>query len=103
MLPAICPKCCPHLATLREYAASRLKDILDFAEDMKTRTDALPDDLKPIWQALNEITMQALIESYAALLNHFLEVEFQEITRVPISLQPPTEPDSLKRSTSDAI
>jgi hypothetical protein len=98
MLPAHRTECYPHhLANLREYATSRLKDILDFAEEMETRTDALPDDLKPIWQALNEITMQALIKSYAELLNHFLEVEFQEITRAPISSQHQTEPDLIEK------
>jgi hypothetical protein len=103
MPPAICPQCCPHLATLSEYAAASLKDIMNFAEEMKSRTDAMPDDLKPFGEALTKISMEVLTESYVDLLNHFLELKFQEFTRAAISANHQTKPDSLKRSNSDAI
>jgi hypothetical protein len=65
-----------HLATLRAYAASGIKDIMEFAEYMKTVTDTFPDDLKPFGKALTDITLQALIESYFECL-----MLLQEITR----------------------
>lgn len=82
MLPANRTECHPHhLANLREYAISRLKDILDFAEAMKIETDALSDDLKPFGEALTNITMQALIQSYAEGLRLIPKSAYQEITR----------------------
>jgi hypothetical protein len=66
----------PHLATLGKNAASGVKHILEVAEHLKTITDTLPDDLKPVGQALADITMQALIESYAEWLRLFRELRF---------------------------
>jgi hypothetical protein len=103
MLPAICPECSPHLAKLREYAASGAKHIMDFAKYMETVTDTLPDDLKPTGQVLTEISMRALIESYVESLKLISELGLQEITRAARTPTHPTEPDTLKRSGSDEI
>jgi hypothetical protein len=102
MLPDNGTEIYPHLANLREYAASGIKHIMDFAEHMKTVTDNLPDDLKPTGQALTKISMQALTESYAESLKLFSELGFQKITRAAITPKHHTEPDSLKRRSSDA-
>jgi hypothetical protein len=103
MLPAICPECSPHVAYLRAYAASGIQHILDFAKEMKIVTDNLPDDLKPTGQVLTQIAMQALIESYAETLRLISDLGLQEIIRTAIPPNQQTEPDSLKRSSSDAI
>jgi hypothetical protein len=103
MLPDNRTECCPHLSHLRDFATSGIKQIMDFAEHMKTCTDNLPDDLKPIGQALAEITMQVLIESYAESLRLIPEMGFQKIAQAAITPKHHTEPDSLERSMNDAI
>jgi hypothetical protein len=80
MLTTIYPRCCPQVATLREYAAFGLKDILAFAEDMKSYTDTLPDDLKPFAELLNRFTIQILTECFAESLRLISEKGFREIT-----------------------
>lgn len=74
-------ECLPHLARLREFTASGLKNILDYAEEMKTWTDALPDDLKPFGQVLTEMSLQALTESYLESLRLYWEWDLQQITQ----------------------
>jgi hypothetical protein len=103
MLPDNRTECCPHLAHLREIAVSGLKNILDCAEEIKTVTDTLPDDLKPIGQALADFTMQALIESYAETLKLISDLGIQKIAQAGIPPTPHTEPDLLKRRNSNGI
>jgi hypothetical protein len=103
MQPAFCPQCSPHLAHMREIAASGLKTILAFAEEMKTETDALPDDLKPIGEALAEVSLRVLFESYAETLKLISELGQQEIVQAAIQPNQQTKPDLLERSMSDAI
>jgi hypothetical protein len=103
MQPGICPQCSPHLAHLREHTQSGIKQIMDAAESMMTECDALPDDLKPYAQALNDICLQVLTEALIESLRRYSELCLQEITRAPIAPNHQTEPDLLERSTSDAI
>jgi hypothetical protein len=81
MLPANRTECCPHLAHLSKYAASGIKHIMDCAEQMKTITDDLPDDLKPFGEALTKFSLEVLSGSYAESLKLFSELGLQEITR----------------------
>jgi hypothetical protein len=74
-------ECCRHLAHLREHATSDIKHIMAVAEYMEAVTDTLSDDLKPTRQALIEITMHALIESYAECLKLISELGLQKIAR----------------------
>jgi hypothetical protein len=100
---AICPRCSPQMATLREYATSGIKQIMGFTEEMKTKTDSLPDDVKPFAERLNEITLQALVEAFAERLKLISELGLQEIVQAAM---PPTyykNQTSLKRSESDGI
>ena len=87
MLPDNRTACCLHLATLRENAAAGMKHVMEIAEHMKTDTDALPDDLKPIAQALTDFTIKTLAESLAENLKLISELGLQEITR---PANPPT-------------
>jgi hypothetical protein len=103
MQPAFCPKCSPHLAHMRELAASGLKNILALAEEMKTETDTLPDDLKPFGEALAEASMRVLFESYIETLKLISDLNLQKITQEAIPPTHHTEPDSLERSIYDAI
>jgi hypothetical protein len=103
MPPVIRQQCSPHVAHLREIAASGIKDILALAKELKTETDTLPDELKPISQTLAEITMQELIRSYATCLRLISDLGMQEITQAALAPTHHTEPDSLQRSSSDAI
>jgi hypothetical protein len=103
MQPVICPKCSPQLAKLREYAACGLKHIMALAEEMKTDTDTLSDDLKPYGEAMTKIIMEVLIESYVESLRLISELSLQEITRAALPPNQQTEPDSLQRSSSDEI
>jgi hypothetical protein len=82
---------CPYVANLREYARASLKTILEFAEQMDTDIDALPDDLKPTAQVLTEITMRVLIQSYAEGLKLFSDLGLQEICRAALSPEHQTE------------
>jgi hypothetical protein len=86
-------ECCPHLAQLREYAASGLKNILDCAEAMKADTDSLPDDLKPYGEAMTKFSMEVLIKSYVERLRLISELGMWDITRaaLPPELQPEQE------------
>jgi hypothetical protein len=77
---AICPKCCLHLATLLRYADYQITDILAFAEAMQTKTDTLPDDLKPFAELLHRFTIQILTECFAESLRLISEKGFREIT-----------------------
>jgi hypothetical protein len=81
MPPAICPKCYSHVATLREYAATEIQNIVEFAERMQSATAAAPDDLKPFGEALTKHLLERLTELYAASLERFSELAMQEITR----------------------
>jgi hypothetical protein len=103
MLPDNGTKCWPHFVTLSDHAASGLKNILAFAEEMKTETDTLPDDLKPFGEALADFTMQALIGSYIETLKLISDLRMQEIVQAAIPPNHQTEPDLLERSMSDAI
>jgi hypothetical protein len=98
MLPAICPLCSPHLAHMRELAASGLKNILAFAEEMKAETDTLPDELKPIGEALAEMSIEALTKHYFETLLLISEMGMQKITQAELPPKDNTESDSLKRS-----
>jgi hypothetical protein len=70
------------LAYQKAYADFGKKQIMEFAEDMKTETDTLPDDLKPLGELLSKICMQVLTESFVESLVLFAERGLQEITRV---------------------
>jgi hypothetical protein len=88
---------------MREIASSGLKNILDCAKEMKTETDTLPDDLKPMAETLTEIIMQVLIESHVEALKLISDLSLQKITQEVIPPTHHTEPDSLERSMNDAI
>jgi hypothetical protein len=103
MQPVICPQCSPHLAHMREIAASGLKNMLDCAEEMKTEIDTLPDDLKPFGEALADFIMQVLIESYVETLKLISDLGIQKIAQAGIPPTPHTEPDLLKRRNSNGI
>jgi hypothetical protein len=66
MRPVICPKCNPSLASLEADAASHLKRIMAFAEEMEAYTKTLPNALKPAARALTQCTLQMLFDSYIA-------------------------------------
>jgi hypothetical protein len=93
MLPDNGSELSPHLTHLSEYAAASIKHIMKFAEHMKTVTDTLPDDLKPTGQALAEISIQALAESYIESLMLISELGLQQITRSARPANHHTEPD----------
>jgi hypothetical protein len=83
MLPAHRTECYPHhLANLIGYADTSIKHILAFATDLQTDSDALPDELKPISQALSDFTLRLLIGFYAEHLSFISEREFHLRTRV---------------------
>jgi hypothetical protein len=103
MLPDTTTELNAHFATLRVHAASGLQDILVFAEEMKTKTDTLPDDLKPTVEVLNKICMEALITSFAERLKLISELSFQEMSRTALTPKHSGTPDERKRSTSNAI
>jgi hypothetical protein len=90
-------ECCPQLAKLREYATSGLKNILDCAKAMKTKTDTLPDDLKPYGEAMTKFSLEVLIGSYA----ESLQLISEEITRAAIPPEQQTEQESLNRSSDE--
>jgi hypothetical protein len=96
-------KCWPHFVTLSEYAASGFKHLLALAEYMKTETDTHSVDLQPIAQALTEISMRVLFESYAEYLMLFTELGLQETVQAAIQPDHQTEPDLLERSMKNAI
>ena len=73
-------ECCPHLTHLREHAASGSKNILELAQYLNTENDTLPDELKPLGQALTDMTMRILTGSYAECLMRISELGLQEIT-----------------------
>jgi hypothetical protein len=85
------------------YAASGIKDIMEFAKDMNTYTATLPDDLKPIAQALTDFTFKLLTQSCIEYLMMLSELGYQEITWTGLPPTDQTEPDLLKRSNNDAI
>jgi hypothetical protein len=89
-------ECCPHLAELREYAASGLKNILDCAEEMKLKTDALPDELKPYGEAMTKFSMEALITSYVERLRLISELGLRDITRAALPPEQQTEEEVFK-------
>jgi hypothetical protein len=64
---------------------------------LQTDIDALPDELKPISQALTDITMRLLIESYAEHLRFISECAYREITQPGIPPKPQTEPDLIEK------
>jgi hypothetical protein len=103
MLPDTRTMCCPHVAHLCGFAACGFQHIMAVAEHLKTVTDTLPDDLKPIGQALADFTMQALIESYAETLKLISDLGIQKIAQAGIPPTPHTEPDLLKRRNSNGI
>jgi hypothetical protein len=72
-------KCCSHLASLQAYAVFGRKHIMEVAEQMMHETDALPADLKPLGEAMTQLVIQVLTESYAESLHLIAELGFQEI------------------------
>jgi hypothetical protein len=98
MLPAHRTECYPHhLANLIGYADTGIKNIVAFATDLQTDSDALPDELKPISQALSDFTLRLLIEFYAEHLSFISERAYQEITRAGIPPTPQAEPDLIEK------
>ena len=81
MLPDSRTGCCLYLATLREYAASGIKNIIELAEYLNTENETLPDELRSLAQALTDITMKTLTEFYVECLMTLSELGLQEITR----------------------
>jgi hypothetical protein len=88
MLPDTRTTYCPHVAHLCGYTVCGLKNILDCAEEMKSKSDALPDELKPYGEAIVNISMEMLIEHYIACLQAISELDIREITR---KAQPPEQ------------
>jgi hypothetical protein len=81
MLPDSRIGCCLYLAALRAYAASGIKNIRELAEYLNTENETLPDELRPLMEALTDITMKTLTESYVECLLRLSELGLQEITR----------------------
>jgi hypothetical protein len=81
MVPVNQSECAPDLARLRAYAASGIKTILELAEYLHTENATLPDELRPLWQALTDMTIRTLTESYVECLMMLSELGLQEITR----------------------
>jgi hypothetical protein len=103
MPPDNTTKCCLHLAHMRELAVSELKNLLDCAEEMKLKTDALPDELKPYWEAITKSSIEVLVKSYVERLRLSSELGLQEITRAALPPEQQTEQELLNRRSSDGI
>ena len=89
-------ECCPHLAELREYAASGLKNILAYVEEMKLKTDALPDELKPYGEAMTKFSMEVLIKSYVERLRLISELGLRDTARTALPPEQQTEQEVYK-------
>ena len=92
-----------HLGTLRAYASFSIQHIIAFAEDMESVTGTLPDDLKPIGEALTKVSIEALTAAYAEGLMCLSDLGLQKFIQAAISANHQTKPNSLRRSNSDAI
>jgi hypothetical protein len=103
MTPVICPQCSPHLAHMRELAVSGLKNILDCAEEMKLKTDALPDEIKPYGEAITKISMEVLIKSYVERLRLSSELGLRDIAQRHSRPNNRLNKRYLKRRSSDGI
>jgi hypothetical protein len=64
---------------------------MEFAKDMQTVNDTLPDDLKPTGELLTKMSIEALTEFYAESLRVFSELGLQEITRAALPPNHQTE------------
>jgi hypothetical protein len=82
MLPDTRTGCCLYLATLRGCAASGRKNIMELAEYLNTENDTLPEELKPLGQALTDMAMKILTESYVECLMMISKRGLQEIAQV---------------------
>ena len=91
------------MGTLRNYACFSIQQIMAFAEDMESIIGTLPDDLKPIADALTKASIETLSAAYAEGLMCLSDLGLQEFTQAAISVNHQTKPNSLKRSTSNAI
>jgi hypothetical protein len=81
MLPDIRTACQLHVENLEAYATSGRKTIMELAEYLNTQNDTLPEELRPLGQALTDMTMKILTESYVECLMMISELGLQEITR----------------------
>jgi hypothetical protein len=54
---------------------------MELAEYLITQNDTLPEELKPLGQALTDMTMKILTESYVECLMTISELGLQEITQ----------------------
>jgi hypothetical protein len=66
---------------------------MELAESLNTENDTLPDELKPLGQALIDITMRILTESYVECLMMISEQGLQEIARAREDSQGSTPSD----------
>jgi hypothetical protein len=103
MLPATRTTYCPHVAHLCEYATCGLKNIMDCAVEMMSKTDALPDDLKPYGEALTKIIMGVLSASYVEHVHLIAELGMRDIAQAALPPEQQTEQELLQRSGSDEI
>ena len=104
MFPKDCTESYPqHMGTLRTYACFSIQQIMAFAEDMESVTGTLPDDLKPIAEALTKVSLEALTAAYIEELMCLSALSLQKFIQAAISANHQIKPDILKRSTSDAI
>src|ERR671914_494324 len=101
MLPDTRTTCCPHVAHLCGFAACGLITILDCAEEMKSKIDALPDELKQYGEAIAHISMEVLSASYVEHLHLIAELGLRGITQAALPPEQQTEQESLQRSGND--
>jgi hypothetical protein len=104
MSPAYRTACSPHqLATMIEYADSGIKDILAMAEKMLAKSENLPDELEPINKILTDVTIQLLIEAYAAHLMRISETHIRKVPGRKYHRHPRLNQTRRKRSRSNGI